>query len=81
MPSWRAKATKHKAGLAIGAYGRDPTFLMVGEDFLKGEQDCLDNQGQYRGRESQAEDIMEMKAPRTLKRLGYLGDEDSSGVS
>ena len=56
MPSWRAKATKHKAGLAIEAYGRDPTFLMVGEGFLKGEQDCLDNQGQYRGRESQAEE-------------------------
>ena len=45
MPSWRAKATKHKAGLAIEAYGKDPTFLMVGEDFLKGEQDCLDNRG------------------------------------
>lgn len=73
MPSWRA--TKHKAGRAIEAYGRDPTFLMVGEDFLKGEQDCLDNWEQYRGTESQAEDIMQ------IKRLGYLGDKDSSGVS
>lgn len=75
MPLWRAKAAKYKAGRAIEAYGRDPTFLMVGEGFLKGEQDCLDNREQYRGRESQAEDIMR------IKRLGYLGDKDSSGVS
>lgn len=75
MPSWRAKAANYKAGHAIEAYGGDPTFLMVGEGFLKGEQDCLDNQEQYRGRESQAEDIMQ------IKRLGYLGDQDGSGVS
>lgn len=46
------------------AYGRDPTFLMVGEDFLKGERDCLDNRERYRGRASWIEDILQMKAPR-----------------
>ena len=46
------------------AHGRDPTFLMVGEGFLKDEQDCLDNPERYRGRASRTEDILQMKAPR-----------------
>lgn len=55
------------------AYGRDLTFLIVGKDFLKGVHDCLDNRERGGGRASQAEEILQMKAPRKQKNVGCSG--------
>ena len=73
MPSWRAKATKHKAGLAIEAYGKDPTFRMVGEDFLKGEQDCLDNRGAVQRKRIPGRGHYADESTKDVKETGVFG--------
>lgn len=55
-------------------------FLMVGKDFLKGEQDYLESREKDKGRASQAEEILQMKAPRKEKEVGCSQGKEN-GVS